>query len=374
MNIRFGVRNRIAVGMSAVAALMVALIPFTSTGRVRAADASDIYHQTNLVSDLPGVALIQDPDLVNPWGISMSATSPFWVANNGSGTSTLYAGDVNGSPFVKNALVVSIPGGLPTGTVFNTGAATDFIVSAGTASGRATFLFASQVGIVSGWSPAVPPPAPSKQAQVGATADAVYTGLAIGQVGTATYLYAADFEHGKIDVYDKAFHAATLDGSFSDRNIPNSYSIFNIQNLGGKLYVTYAQQNHREPDEETDRGSGFVDVFDTSGHLLQRLINGNHLRAPWGVALAPANFGAFSNALIVGNFGDGQLHAFDPESGKYLGALKDESGKPVVIDGLWGITFGNGGNGGDRNALYFASGPDDEMHGLFGSLRVVDQP
>ena len=374
MNVRFGARNRIAVGMGVVAMLTVALIPFGSTRRASAAAASNMYHQTNLVSDLPGVALIQDPDLVNPWGISMSASSPFWVANNGSGTSTLYAGDVNGSPLMKNALVVTIPGGLPTGTVFNSGSATDFIVSAGTASGRATFLFASQVGIVSGWSAGVPPPPPSKQAQVGGAGDAVYTGLAIGQVGSVTYLYAADFEHAKIDVYDKTFHIVTLDGSFSDRNIPNSYSIFNIQNLGGKLYVTYAQQNHKEPDEETDRGSGFLDVFDTSGHLLQRLVQGNHLRAPWGMALAPSKFGAFSNALIVGNFGDGQLHAFDPESGKYLGEMKHESGKPIVIDGLWGITFGNGGNGGDRNALYFAAGPDDETHGLFGSLRSLDQP
>jgi uncharacterized protein (TIGR03118 family) len=374
MNIRLGVRNRIGVGMTAVAALMVALLAFTSTRHASAAAASGVYHQTNLVSDLPGVALIQDPDLVNPWGISMSAASPFWVANNGSGTSTLYAGDVNGSPFVKNALVVSIPGGLPTGTVFNTGSSTDFVVSSGTASGRAAFLFASQVGIVSGWNSGVPPPSPSMQAQVGGTGDAVYTGLAIGQVGTATYLYAADFEHGKIDVYDNTFHPATLDGSFSDPNIPNSYSAFNIQNIGEKLYVTYAQQSHKEPDEETGHGSGFVDVFDTSGHLLQRLIRGNHLKAPWGMALAPANFGVFSNALIVGNFGDGQLHAFDPESGKYLGEMKDEKRKPIVIDGLWGITFGNGGNGGDRNALYFAAGPDDETHGLFGSLRLVDQP
>ena len=172
----------------------------------------------------------------------------------------------------------------------------------------------------------------------------------------------------------KEFHAPNpaLDGSFSDPNIPNSYSIFNIQNIGGKLYVTYAQQSHKEPDEETDHGSGFVDVFDTSGHLLQRLIQGNHLRAPWGIALAPANFGDFSNALIVGNFGDGQLHAFDPDSGKYLGEMKDENGKPIVIDGLWGITFGNGGNGGDKNALYFAAGIQDETHGLFGSLRVVN--
>jgi uncharacterized protein (TIGR03118 family) len=375
MNIRFGVRKRIAVpGTSGVIALAIGLLSLTSTTSARAAAESNSYHQTNLVSDQPGVALIQDPDLVNPWGISMSGASPFWVANNGSGTATLYAGDVSGSPFVKNALVVTIPGGSPTGTVFNTGGTTDFVVTSGTASGRATFLFASQVGIVSGWNPGVPPPPQSTQAQVGATGDAVYTGLAIGQVGTATYLYAADFEHGKIDVYDKAFQPATLDGSFSDPNIPDSYSTFNIQNIGGKLYVTYAQQSHKEPDEETGHGSGFVDVFDTSGHLLQRLIKGNHLKAPWGIALAPANFGAFSNALIVGNFGDGQLHAFDPESGRYLGEMKDENGKPIVIDGLWGITFGNGGNGGDRNALYFAAGPDDETHGLFGSLRAVQQP
>jgi len=137
--------------------------------------------------------------------------------------------------------------------------------------------------------------------------------------------------------------------------------------------VTYAQQSHKEPDEETDRGSGFVDVFDTSGHLLQRLIQGNHLKSPWGIARAPENFGAFSHALIVGNFADGQLHAFDPDSGKYLGEMKNENGKPVVIDGLWGITFGNGANGGDKNALYFAAGIQDETHGLFGSLRAVAQ-
>jgi uncharacterized protein (TIGR03118 family) len=380
MNIRLGPRNRIALAStSAAAALLVALLPLTSTGPSAAA-VSGVYHQTNLVSDLPGLALIQDPDLVNPWGISLSGGSPFWVANNGSGTSTLYAGDHVSPPvpLTKNALVVTIPDGSPTGTVFNTGGPTDFVVkSPGGPSGRAAFLFASQVGIVSGWNPNVPAPG-SKQAQVGGTGvDAVYTGLAIGQVsngqgGTNTYLYAANFKHGQIDVYDKTFQPATLDGSFSDPNIPNSYSIFNIQNIGGKLYVTYAQQSHKEPDEETDHGSGFVDVFDTSGHLLQRLIQGNHLRAPWGIALAPANFGDFSNALIVGNFGDGQLHAFDPDSGKYLGEMKDENGKPIVIDGLWGITFGNGGNGGDKNALYFAAGIQDETHGLFGSLRVVN--
>jgi len=375
--INFGVRNRIGVtGTSTLAALTLVLLPFASTRPARAAAESNAYHQTNLVSDLPGMALIQDPDLVNPWGISLSGGSPFWVANNGTGTSTLYAGDHVSppTPLSKNGLVVTIPGGFPTGTVSNTGAPTDFIVKSGAASGRASFLFASQVGIVSGWNPNVPAPG-SKQAQIGGTGDAVYTGLAIGQVGSATYLYAADFEHGKIDVYDFAFHTPNppLDGSFSDPNIPNSYSTFNIQSIGGKLYVTYAQQSHKEPDEETDRGSGFVDVFDTSGHLLQRLIQGNHLKSPWGIARAPENFGAFSHALIVGNFADGQLHAFDPDSGKYLGEMKNENGKPVVIDGLWGITFGNGANGGDKNALYFAAGIQDETHGLFGSLRAVAQ-
>jgi len=385
MNIRLGLRSRIALATtSTAAALTVALLPFSST--TPSAAESGAYHQTNLVSDLPGLALITDPDLVNPWGISMSGGSPFWVADNVSGVSTLYARDhpnaTPPAPLIKNALVVTIPSGSPTGTVFNTGAATDFIVHSGSASGRAAFLFASQAGIISGWNPNVPvqpPGSTSMQAQVGATGDAVYTGLAIGQVsngqgGTTTYLYAADFEHAKIDVYDGAFQPATLNGSFSDRNIPNSYSIFNIQNLGGKLYVTYAQQSHKEPDEETDKGSGFVDVFDTSGHLLQRLIQGNHLNAPWGLALAPADWGVFSNALIVGNFGSGLLHAYDPSSGKYLGQIKDENGKPIVIDGLWGITFGNGGNGGDKNALYFAAGIQDETHGLFGSLRAVPQP
>jgi uncharacterized protein (TIGR03118 family) len=359
--------------MTGVAVAAIGLLTLTSTKPVNAAVAAGFYHQTNLVSDQPGVALILDPNLVNPWGISLNLTGgAFWVANNVTSTATLYTGDVNGSPFVKNSLVVTIPGGSPTGTVFNPSA--DFVVSSGVSSGRSLFLFASQTGIVSGWNPGVPPPAPSTQAQIGATADAVYTGLAIGQVGTDNFLYAADFEHGKIDVYNKDFHIVQLDGSFSDPNIPNSYSPFNIQNLGGNLYVAYAQQSHKDPDEETDHGSGFVDVFDTSGHLLQRLILGNHLNAPWGLALAPDDFGPFSNALLVGNFGNGHIQAFDPTTGKFLGQLEDESGRPIVIDGLWAIIFGNGVSAGDKNALYFSAGPDDETHGLFGSLRFVDNP
>jgi uncharacterized protein (TIGR03118 family) len=371
MGVLFGDRKRVTVvGVIGLAVAVIGLLVFSVPLRVHAAAPGGFYQQENLVSDLPG-AVIQDSNLVNPWGIAFSATSPFWVANNVTGTSTLYSGDVNGSPFVKVSMVVTIPGGgAPTGVVFNGTA--DFVVQSGASSGPARFIFASQTGVISGWNSAVPPPPPSTNAQIGATADAVYTGLAIGQSGGANYLYAADFEHNTIDVYDKTFKHVELDGSFSDPNIPNSYSAFNIQNLGGRLYVTYAQQNHKEPDEETDHGSGFVDVFDTSGHLLQRLIKGNHLNAPWGLALAPGNFGPFSNALIVGNFGNGHLQAFDPDSGRFLGELGDADGKPIVIDGLWGIIFGNGGSGGDRNALYFAAGPEDETHGLFGSLRFVE--
>jgi len=362
-------RKWIAIAGSTTLFLIVAgVFSLTSSRTVKAATPG-IYHQTNLASDLPGVAKITDPDLVNPWGISFSTGSPFWVADNVSGKSTLYSGDVAGGTFAKNpTVIVTIPNGSPTGTVFNN-TASDFKVTNPVTNvvAKANFLFATQTGGIYGWNG-------GPTAALGASADAVYTGLAIGSVtangATSNYLYAADFEHNKIDVYDGTFHnPPSFNGAFSDPNIPNSYSPFNIQNLGGKLYVSYAQQNHKAPDEETDRGSGFVDVYDTSGNLLQRLIKGNHLNAAWGMAMAPANFGDFSNALIVGNFGDGQLHAYDPDSGKYLGEMQDESGKTLVIDGLWGIAFGNGRSG-DTNALYFAAGLDDETHGLFGSLRV----
>jgi uncharacterized protein (TIGR03118 family) len=368
-----GVRNRIwIVSLAGVAAAAIWLLAHASASSVSAASATGFYKQTNLVSDRPGLAAMLDPDLVNPWGIALPPTGgAFWVANNGTGTSTLYAGDVNGSPFTKNSLTVSIPAGLPTGAVFN--ASGDFGVASGAASGPARFIFASQVGVISGWNPSVPPPPPSQAAQVGATADAVYTGLAIAQSGGANYLYAADFEHRNIDVYDKSWHLVHLDGAFDDPNLPNSYAPFDIQALNGKLYVMYAQQSHKNPDEETDRGSGFVDVFDTSGHLEQRLIRGNHLKSPWAIVMAPADFGPFGGMLLVGGFASGHIAAYDPDTGKFMGELNGAGGKPTVIDGLWGMVKGNG-TAGDKNAVYFAAGIDDETHGLFGSLRFVSQP
>jgi uncharacterized protein (TIGR03118 family) len=328
------------------------------------------FQQTDLVSDQPGVALITDPKLNNAWGVSFGATGPFWVSDNGTGFATLYQGDSAAKPtFTKSGLEVNIPsadpaGSTPTGQVFNnSGSTTDFQVP-GTGK-AASFIFASQTGELTAWNGG------TLATIVATVSGASFTGLAIGKVGTANYLYATDFGHHTVDVFDGQFHPVTLSGSFTDPTMPHSYAPFNVQNIGGKLYVTYAQIDQKSPSNESDKGAGFVDVFDTSGNLLQRLISGNHLNAPWGIALAPSNFGELSNDLLVGNFGNGHIQAFDPTTGQFLGLMNDASGKPVVIDGLWDLTFGNGGSGGDKNALYFTAGPDGETHGLFGSLRVA---
>jgi uncharacterized protein (TIGR03118 family) len=365
--IREGITSRPRAALLA-AALLLAIAPATV---LSAAPKGGSFTQTNLVSDQAGVALIRDPDLMNAWGISLNPSGGgFWVSDNDTGVATIYTGDVHGTPFAKASLTVTIPGGAPTGTVFNP--TSDFAVSSGSESGAALFLFASQSGVIDGWNPAVPTPAPSTTAQVGATADAVYTGMTTGMTAAgANRIYAADFEHQRIDVYDGSFHPASVDGDFSDPQVQKHYAPFNIMNLGGRLYVSYAQQSHKTPEDETDRATGYVAVFDTDGHLLTHLISGNRLVAPWGMALAPAGFGPFGGALIVGNFANGQIHAYDPQTGALLGELDDAAGKTIVIDGLWGILFGNGVTAGDSDTLYFAAGPDDETHGLFGSLRFT---
>jgi uncharacterized protein (TIGR03118 family) len=321
------------------------------------------YRQTNLVSDLPGFAQIQDPLLVNPWGIALSATSPFWVANNVSSTSTLYGGDVGGSPFTKNALNVSIPGALPTGTVFS-GSSTDFAFTAGGSTGPARFIFASISGNITAWKGGL-----TSAVVVAHQDNHVYTGLAIGNNGTANFLYAANFSQKKIDVYDKNFASTTLAGNFTDPTLPADYTPFNIQNLGGKLYVEYAKVDPVTFEDQAGPGNGYVSVFDTNGNFLSRLVSNGPLNSPWGAAIAPAGFGAFPGALLVGNFGDGRINAFNPTTGAFLGTLNDEAGNPVEIEKLWAITFGNGVGAGDTGTLYFASGYDDEEHGLFGSLK-----
>ena len=362
---RFG-RLRVALAIGVVAGL-VALAP---AGPAAAGQPGNAYHQTNLVSDLPGLAQLTDPDLVNPWGLAAGPTTPAWVADNGTDKATIYPGFVNGSPISKAPLVVNIPGGAPTGQVFNP--TTGFVVRSGAASGPARFLVDSEAGLVTGWNPGVPPPSPSTQAQVGAAVpDAIYKGLAIADSGGATFLYAADFHHARIDVFDQGFNLVHLAGSFRDPAIPPGFAPFNIQELGGLLYVAYAKQDAEAEDEVAGPALGFVDVYSTSGQLLRHLIEHGQLNAPWGLVLAPAaGFGRFSGALLVGNFGNGRINAYNPTTGEFLGRLRHEDGSPIEIDGLWALRFGNGVTG-DSTTLLFTAGIDDEAHGLFGAIQAA---
>ena len=319
------------------------------------------YKQTNLVSDIPGAAKLIDSKLINPWGLAQSATSPFWVSNNGTSVATLYGGDVGGGPFSKNALTVSIPGNLPTGTVFN--GSSDFVITAGGGTGPARFIFASITGNIAAWR------AGTAAIIAASQAGHVYTGLAIGNNGTANFLYAADFKNKKIDVYDKNFASATLAGTFTDPTLPADFSPFNIQNLVGKLYVEYAKVDPATGRDLAGPGNGYVSVFDTNGVFQTRLVSNGPLNSPWGVTISPASFGVFGSALLVGNFGDGRINAFNPTTGAFLGTLNDEAGNPIEIDELWAITFGNGVGGGDTGSLYFNAGPGEEVHGIFGKLE-----
>jgi uncharacterized protein (TIGR03118 family) len=324
------------------------------------------YRQTNLVSDVPFLAQILDPLLVNPWGLSQSTTSPFWSANAGTSTATLYGGDVGATAAFKNTLNVTIPGGLPTGTVFNGGA--DFVITSGGGTGPARFIFASISGNIVAWRAGT-------VALIAATHTGhVYTGLAIGNNGVGNFLYAADFANGKIDVHDKNFALATLAGNFTDPTLPAGFSPFNIQSLGGKLYVMYAKVDPMTGEDQAGLGNGYVSTFDFNGNFLQRVISNGTLNSPWGVTVAPAGFGVFGSALLVGNFGDGRINAFNATTGAFLGTFNDQSGNPLEIEKLWAITFGNGVGGGDVNSLYFNAGIADEEHGIFGKLQAALPP
>ena len=327
------------------------------------------YAVTNLVSDGTIPAAHTDPNLVNAWGLTATSSSPWWVANNETETSTLYNGD-GVAQFGATPLVVSVPGN-PTGAVANpTG---DFVVSAGGASGPARFIFATESGTIRGWNPGVPPPPLSTQTEKvvdNSAAGSVYKGLATGSVGGNNFLYANDFVNGTIDVFDKNF--APVDMPFVDPELPAGYGPFGIQNIGGHFFVTYAKQSGGT-DEVGGQGLGFVDEFATDGTFIARVATRGQLNAPWGLAMAPSNFGRFSGDLLVGNFGDGTINAYDlQEDGTWAprGQLRTADHKPVFIDGLWGLGFGNGSGSGATNALYFTAGPDDESHGLFGRIEA----
>jgi uncharacterized protein (TIGR03118 family) len=328
------------------------------------AASANRFELENLVSDLPGLADFTDPNLVNPWGLASSPTSPFWIANNGTGTSTLYNGAGQPQP-QPTPLVVSVPtappqpASLPTGLVFNNSA--DFELVPGS---RAFFLFSTETGQIAGWNPNVN----QSHAIVPflATDGAAYKGLTMANNGGQNLLYAPDFENAKIDVINGAFQKTTLSGSFVDPNLPAGFAPFNIENFGGKLYVTYAKSDGN--DDIPGLGNGLVSIFDLNGNFEKRLITGGELNSPWGLAIAPADFGPFAGDLLVGNFGDGRINVYDLLSGDFVDTLKHLNGASLVIDGLWALRFGNGAAGGELDELYFTAGIQGEAHGLFGEI------
>ena len=322
------------------------------------------YRQLNLVSDVAGAAILQDTNLVNAWGISFSATSPFWISDNGTGLATLYAvtNDALGSlHVVKQGLQVSIPGeGNPTGQLFNNTPAFHGDI----------FIFASEDGTISGWRSALGTTAEVLAARSGA----VYKGIALTMTAQGPVLLAANFSEGTIDAYGTNL---TLLGQFADPLAPPGYAPFNVQSAAGTIFVTFAKQDDAKEDDVPGLGHGLIDMFNPETGTFLRFATGTdaggHLpefNSPWGVALAPESFGKHGDQLLVGNFGSGTIMSFDAD-GEFRGLLKGFQEGPLTIEGLWGLSFGNGGRGGVRGTLYFTAGPDDESHGLFGSLEPV---
>jgi uncharacterized protein (TIGR03118 family) len=345
------------------------------------------YSATRLLAGSAGAgALASDANLRNPWGIAFAPGKPAWVANNGSETATLYDGNGKAQPN-SNPLVVHLPAGTagatfsPTGIVSNV-SSVDFTVSTGGRSGVARFIFAGEGGMIAGWSPTVDPNAVIAYTDTGG---AVYKGLALANNGTANFLYATDFRNNKIDTFDASFTKQTPTATafaFVDPTLPAGYAPFGIQAINTspnnipQLYVTYAQQ--QGPDNRvnaTGAGLGLVDVFDANGNFVKHLVPaGGALNAPWGVALAPADFGTLSNALLVGNFGDGKINGYDPASGQFIGAVQDLTGAAFAEPGLWGIAFGNDAANQPHNTLFFAAGISNQADGEYGRIDLGSAP
>lgn len=349
----------------------IAVVCFSTLTCAGLSAASLPYYQINLASDLPGEAPNTNANLVNPWGITAGPSTPLWINENGTGFSAVFNGAGQAFP-TASPIVVSIPpaaGGTPpsapTGIAFNS-ATTDF--------GGAHFLFGTEDGTIAGWSSGS-----SAVLEVDNSASgAVYKGLAIANNGTGNLIYAANFNAGTIDVFNSTFAPVTVPGGFSDPTIPSGFAPFDIQNIGGQLYVSYAQQDAAKHDDVAGPGNGYIDVFDTNGNLVKRLVSNGPLNSPWGMVVAPAGFGGFGGDLLVGNFGDGTINAFDPSSGAFIGTVSGTNGSAIVNQGLWGLTFGNGLFGTNTNTLYLTAGipgPDMvESHGLFASIDPVPEP
>jgi uncharacterized protein (TIGR03118 family) len=379
----------------AVLSLASALFPALSSAQH--------YTQKNLVSDIAqpnnadGSKVLVDPNLKNPWGITRSSTSPWWISNNNSGTSTLYDGSGNpisifpdpaGSPF-NDFVIVPPPGfapgttSAPTGIVFN-GSPTDFLLNKGTPAGNpAIFIFATEDGTISGWNPADNIPAGGKPPSInvvlevdnsgnGSANGAVYKGATSADINGARYLYVTNFRAARVEVYGTNFHRVHFgEDAFDDESIPPGFAPFNIQNIGGSLFVTYAKQDGPRHDDVPGDGLGYVDIFSPAGKLEGRLQHGPWMNAPWGVVWTPRDFGEFSNTILVGNFGSGWIAAFNGFTREFIGFMKNPDNSLVTIDGLWSLTFGNGGGAGPSTTLYFAAGINGEQDGLFGTLTPV---
>jgi uncharacterized protein (TIGR03118 family) len=359
--------RRFSYAMVALGGLSL-MVPFSTAAR-----AGSVYQQTNLVSDLTTVGAANiDPNLKNPWGISFSNASPFWVSDQRTGVATLYNGA--GVPQPATPLIVTIPpaagtgGGSPTGTVNN--GTTDFKLTPA-ANSTAAFLFATLNGEISGWNPTVNP---TNAVNEVTTPGASYTGLALANNGTQNQLYAVDNAagagHSTINVFGPTFAPATSAG-FVDPSLPAGFTPYNIQLINGKLFVTYEGPNQAP--------TGLIDVYDTKGNFLQRFSSDSHLEQPWGMALAPSTFGQFGGDLLVGNKANGQINAFDPTTGAFLGTLMNASGQPIANPGLWGLAFGTGSQGFDPNTLYFTAGIGQVggniyTDGLFGAISLVPEP
>jgi len=323
--------------------------------------------QTNLVSNLSTVgARLVDPAFKNPWGLAAGPATPVWVADNGTDVATIYPGDVNGSAIVKAPLTVAVPGGAPTGQVFNPTA--DFVAGAATPKSPARFILSTENGSIVAWNPATAPAAQPTTAEVEySNPTAVYKSLAIAATLNGSFLYASNFHDGTVDVFDGAFHKVVSPGGFVDSSLPEGYAPFGIQNIHGLIYVTYALQNDERHDDVKGRGHGFIDIYTTDGFFVDRLASRGALDSPWGLVLAPAGFGRFAGKLLVGNFGDGRINVLDALSGAFKGQLRDDHRQPIVIDGLWGLLVGNGATGGPGSVL-FSAGLNDEADGLLGTL------
>jgi uncharacterized protein (TIGR03118 family) len=365
-----------------LAALVVLAVVQLAIAPAARADQGSAFVQTNLVSDLPNRARVQDLNLKNPWGISHGPTTPWWVSDNAAGVATVYDG--TGTPFPPgNPKVVNIPapgamtGGAPTGNVFN-GNPADFVVSDGKTSGSSVFIFATEDGTIVGWSPAVSPTQAFiavDNSQVPDAADgAVYKGLTLASTQHGQLLYAANFRAGTVDVFNRAFKPVSLRDAFVDTQIPADFAPFGIRAIGDRIFVTYAKQNGARHDDVAGPGNGFVDVFSTEGQLLHRLIRHGQLDSPWGLTVAPGGFGQFGGDLLVGNFGDGRINAYKVESGNFDGTMRRPDGTPIVIDGLWGLAFGNGSSAGPEATLFFAAGINGEKDGLFGTILPASKP